>query len=60
MKLPCPYDVRKVVTRLRSGKVAGVCNIGTELPRVGGVAMVLGFYLALTTVWQSRTIHYDW
>jgi len=56
---PSTEEVRRAVSRLKSGKAAGVCGIAVELLKVGGEAMICGLHAVLSAVWETGTIPPD-
>ena len=57
---PSIAEVRMAVSKLKSGKAAGVCGIPGELLKEGGEGMIQGLHRVLTAVWQTGTIPPDW
>lgn len=53
-------EVEEALARLRDGKAGGICKISVELLKTGGVAMIQGFHLVLTGIWQFDAISLDW
>ena len=47
---PSLDEVKEAVTRLRSGKAAGICNISAELLKAGDEAMIRELHAVLTAV----------
>lgn len=54
---PPSENVKEVVARFKGGKSPSVCNIGAELLKAGGPAMICA---VLTAIWQSETNTPDW
>ena len=50
---PSIAEVRMAVSKLKSGKAAGVCGIPGELLKEGGEGMIQGLHRVLTAVWQT-------
>ena len=48
---PSLTSVREVISKLKSGKAAGVCGIPAELLKAGGEPMARGLHAVLSAIW---------
>ena len=56
---PTLTEVRMAISKLKSGKAAGICDIPAELLKAGGEPMARGLHTVQTAIWQSGTIPPD-
>ena len=54
---PLPLtEVRGVISKLKSGKAAGICGIPAELLKAGGEPMARPLHAVLAAIWWSGTV----
>ncbi|XP_070000240.1 uncharacterized protein [Penaeus vannamei] len=53
---PSLTEVKRAISKLRSGKAAGICGIKAELLMAGGELIAWGMHAVLAAIWQSGII----
>ncbi|XP_069989710.1 uncharacterized protein [Penaeus vannamei] len=56
---PFLTEVRRAISKLKSGKAVGICGIPVEMLKAGEEAMVRGLYAVMAAIWLSGTITPD-
>ena len=56
---PSLTEVRGAISKLKSGKAAGICGIPAELLKAGGEPMARGLHAVLAAIWQSGSVPPD-
>ena len=56
---PSLTEVRWTISKMKSGKAAGICGIPAELLKAGGEPMARGLHVVLAAIWRSGTVPPD-
>ncbi|XP_069983535.1 uncharacterized protein [Penaeus vannamei] len=56
---PSLTEVRGAISKLKSGKAAGICGIPAEQLKAGGELMARGLHAVLAAIWQYSSVPLD-